>query len=256
MASCSVNKNVNTTISGKGHDKLVWSDEFNYSGLPDPAKWNYEIGFARNKEPQYYTEKRTENARVEDGCLVLEARKENYQGAAYTSASITTQGIAEFNQGRMEIRAKVPKGKGIWPAFWMLGSGHGKVKWPDCGEIDIMEFVGKDSTRVYGTVHYVNNMDKYEHQGQKPVVGTPYDGFHIYAIDWTADHISFYYDSLKYFVFDLSKLDANSKKIFGGKFYLLLNLALGREGTLGGPLDDRILPSKYYVDYVRVYQDK
>lgn len=234
--------------------KLVWADEFNYTGLPDATKWSYENGFVRNKEPQYYTTKRLENARVENGNLVLEARKENYKDAAYTSASIITLGHKTWDHGRMEIRAKVPKGLGVWPAFWMLGEDRGPVKWPDCGEIDIMEFVGKDSALVYGTVHYAKDDGSYGHQGGKPNVGSPYDGFHIYAIDWNKDSVSFYYDSLKYFVFDISKAQHATQEIFHKKFYLVLNLALGCQGTLGGPLDDRSLPSKYYVDYVRVYQ--
>lgn len=240
-------------LSAQSHKKLIWSDEFNYTGLPDTTKWIYEKGHARNKEPQYYTVARPENCRVENGHLIIEARKENFQGSDYTSASITTQGKEEFKYGRIEIRAKVPKGIGSWSAFWMLGEDHGKVKWPDCGEIDIMEFTGKDFSKIYGTVHYANDSGKYEHKGEKPVVGAPYDGFHIYAIERTKNNISFYYDSLKYFVFDLTKADIMTNQIFDKKFYLLINLALGRQGTLGGKLNDEILPIKYIIDYVRVY---
>lgn len=236
--------------------RLIWSDEFNYSGLPDSSKWGFEKGVVRNHEPQYYTVNKLTNCRVEDGCLVIEARKENYEDCKYTSASITTQTKAAFDYGRIEMRAKVPKGIGSWPAFWMLGIDHGKTKWPACGEIDIMEFVGKDSSQVYGTVHYVNDMDKYEHQGKNPVVGSPYDGFHVYAIEKTKNTISFYYDSIKYFVFDLVKADRKTKQIFEKPFYILINLALGRTGTLGGRLDEEILPVKYYVDYVRVYKSE
>ncbi len=250
--------------------KLVWSDEFNYTGLPDSKKWGYESGFVRNQEPQYYTVKRLENCRVENGMLVIEARKEQYANPAYkpgsqkpneqvpyaqyTSASINTQGKAEWKYGRMEIRAKVPRGLGIWPAFWMLGTDHGPTKWPECGEIDIMEFLGRDSTRVHGTVHYADASDTYRHQTAEPVVGKPADGFHIYAVEWDENQIAFYYDDQKYEVFDFNKTQYPSGGMFRKKYYILLNLALGHQNTWAGPLDDHALPAKYYIDYVRVYQ--
>lgn len=238
----------------KKNKKLVWDDEFDYTGLPDTRKWDYEVGFVRNKEPQFYTKRRLENCRVENGMLMIEARKEKYGEASYTAASIITLKKQHWKYGRIEVRAKVPKGIGSWPAIWMLGANRGPVKWPDCGEIDIMEFVGKDSTLVYGTAHYSKDGGKYEYKGEKPIVGAPYEDFHVYAIDWNENRIEFYYDSLKYFVFDIGSADKNTQNIFRKDFYLLLNLALGREGTLGGRLDDNILPLKYYVDYVRVYQ--
>lgn len=234
--------------------QLIWADEFDYTGLPDPKKWGYEQGFVRNKEPQYYTSKRQENARVANGVLTIEARKEQYKEADYTSASLITLGKQHFKYGRIEVRAKVYKGVGGWPAIWMLGTNRGPVKWPDCGEIDILEYVGKDSTQVYGTVHFADSTGKYKNKGKKPVVGKPYDDFHVYAIDWNADRIEFYYDELRYFVFDLKKADKGNENLFRKDFYLLLNLALGRKGNLGGPLNDNILPLKYEVDYVRVYK--
>ncbi|WP_091370548.1 glycoside hydrolase family 16 protein [Mucilaginibacter mallensis] len=254
----------------QNHRKLVFADEFNYKGLPDSTKWAYEDGFVRNKEPQYYTKKRLENCRVENGCLVIETRKEDYPNAAYkkgsdkadqkepiahyTSASINTKGKESWKYGRIEVRAKVPGGLGIWPAFWMLGYDRGAVKWPQCGEIDIMEFLGRDSTRIYGTVHYLDTAGKSRDKGEAPVVGNPSDGFHIYAIDWDDQSISFYYDSLKYFVFDFKKAEHNPGAVFQKDFYVLLNMALGHEGSWAGPVDDKILPAKYYIDYVRVYQ--
>ena len=234
--------------------KLIFSDEFNYAGLPDSLKWTYEVGLVRNKEPQYYTSKRIENARVEDGNLVKKKKKEDYKGARYTSASLITLGKKHFKYGRVEVRAKVPKGLGSWPAIWMLGENRQQVKWPNCGEIDILEYVGKDSTQVYGTVHYADSAAKYHYIGEKPKVGAPNEDYHIYAVEWNKKSISFYYDDLKYFVFEYKRAAYHPGKIFKRPFYLLLNLALGREGTLGGPLDDHILPLKYYVDYVRVYK--
>nr|WP_262919837.1 glycoside hydrolase family 16 protein [Niabella hibiscisoli] len=160
--------------------------------MPDSTKWGYESGLVRNKEPQYYTVKRQENCRVENGSLVIEARKEPYEGAAYTSASLTTLGKRSFRYGRIEVRAKVPKGLGSWPAIWMLGTNRGPVKWPHCGEIDIMEFVGKDSSLVYGTLHYSDKEQKYQMKGAKPAMGAPYNDYHLYAIERTADVISFF----------------------------------------------------------------
>ncbi|WP_426327833.1 glycoside hydrolase family 16 protein [Pedobacter sp. R-06] len=234
--------------------KLIWSDEFDYTGLPDAKKWTYEQGFVRNKEPQFYTKNRLENVRVENGNLVIEAKKEEFEGAHFTSASVITLGKQHFKYGRIEVRAKVCKGVGAWPAIWMLGTNRGPVKWPNCGEIDILEFVGKDSTQVYGTVHYTDSTNNYKYQGEKPVVGRPWQDFHVYAINWDQDKIEFYYDDLKYMVFDIKKADNAVDNPFRKEFYLLLNLALGRQGTLGGPLKEEILPLKYEVDYVRIYK--
>ena len=139
--------------------KLVWSDEFNYQGLPDPAKWGYETGFVRNHESQYYTKERKENARVENGHLVIECRKEQFTPANhvpvnYTAASLITQNKASWQYGRIEVRAKLPHGKGVWPAIWMLGTNITQVGWPRCGEIDIMEFIGKEPKNIFGTLHF------------------------------------------------------------------------------------------------------
>jgi beta-glucanase (GH16 family) len=252
--------------------KLVFDDEFNYQGLPDPQKWGYEKGFVRGEEPQYYTVNRLENARVENGMLVIEGRKEQFpnpgykagstkrtereQFAPYTSASINTYGKHSWKYGRMEIRAKVPPGKGTWPAFWMLGDDHETNKWPKCGEIDILEYLGRDSTRVHATVHYADSLGKHQQQGNAPEVAKQVaDGFHIYAVEWDNKGMTFYYDQMKYYYFDYKKMIGNDGKVFNDKkFYILLNLALGAKGDWGGPQDDSILPAKYYVDYVRVYQ--
>lgn len=245
---------------------LVWNDEFNYKGLPDTTKWVYEEGFVRNQEPQYYTIKRPANCRVDSGMLIIEARKEAFAGkdneqpaaADYTSASITTEGKASWKYGRIEIRAKVPPGNGSWPAIWLLGESHKAVGWPACGEVDIMEYLGRDPGKVYGTVHYADSLGKITHEGKSPVVGDPADGFHVYALQWYPDRLEFYYDSLKYFVFDLGKSNQGKDKenVYRQKFYLLLNLALGHPGSWAGPIDDTKLPMRYCIDYARVYQYK
>lgn len=252
--------------------KLVWSDEFNYTGFPDSTKWIYENGFIRNNEPQYYTVKRKENCRVENGALILEARKEKYpnafynanakgksdtiQFAAYTSASMTTENKASWKYGRIEMRAKVPGGKGSWPAFWMLGEQKQGIAWPEIGEIDILEFLGRYPSTVFATVHYKDSLNKYAHYGEEKKVGNPAAAFHTYALDWYPDRMEFYYDNLKYFVFDTSKSANKKGNTFQNKFFMLLNLALGHKGSWAGELDENALPYQYYIDYVRVYERK
>lgn len=250
--------------------KLVFADEFNYTGLPDSTKWGYEKGFVRDGEPQYYTEKRLKNCHVDNGLLVIEGIREQYPNpdykagsdrreqkqefAPYTSASINTYGKYSWQYGRIEVRAKVPGGKGTWPAFWMLGDTHYTIGWPRCGEIDIMEYLGRDSTRVHATVHYADSLGKHQQQGVAKLVGKPADGFHIYAVDWDDKGMVFYYDDRKYFTFSYAGMKNADSNVFKKKFYLLINLALGSPRDWGGPQDDSILPAKYYIDYVRVYQ--
>ncbi len=239
---------------------LVWADEFDSPGLPDPAKWTYEKGFVRNRESQYYTEARKENARVENGHLIIEGRKEEYRGndgkeAHYTAASITTEGTFALTYGRVEVRAKLPRGRGMWPAIWMLGKGIRGQGWPKCGEIDIMEAVGHEPEKVFATVHWFG-YDKGKHAsfggnlpGQKPS-----DDFHVYAVEWFADRMDFYYDATKYFTYPVGKAGADDKNPFHKPHYLLMNLAIG--GGWGGQkgIDDAVFPQKYLIDYVRIYK--
>jgi beta-glucanase (GH16 family) len=245
-------------VSARAADwKLVWSDEFNYTGLPDPAKWGYEEGFVRNHESQYYT-RRLENARVENGCLVIECRKEEYTPADhapvhYTSASLNTLGKESWESGRLEIRAKIPQGKGVWPAFWTLGTNITTVGWPRCGESDIMENVGKEPNNIYGTLHF-RAAGKHESDGGKITTPSPFDDFHIYAIEWFPDHLDFYFDEQKYHTVMLDKAGQGDDNPFRKPHYILLNFALG--GEWGGAIDDAIMPQKYLIDYVRVYQQE
>jgi beta-glucanase (GH16 family) len=242
-------------MSIHGHSwKPVWSDEFKYQGLPDPAKWDYEEGFVRNHENQYYTRDRQQNARVEDGHLIIEGRKEHFapagrRPAEYTSASLTSK--ASWVYGRIEMRAKIPQGKGVWPAFWTLGANRTEVGWPRCGEIDIMEFVGKDPDHIHGTVHYGIN-GHHESDGGKLQTDRPYDGFHVYAVEWYPDRIDFYFDQQKYHSSPVAKATDGGENPFRKPHYILVNLALG--GDWGGPIDDANLPQPYVIDYVRVYQ--
>jgi beta-glucanase (GH16 family) len=253
---------------------LVWSDEFDYAGLPNESKWDYEQGFIRNRESQYYTKARKENARVENGHLVIEARKEDWpnpdyrpgsssrrsqrsrEKADYTSASLVTRGKASWTHGRIEVKAKLPAGRGVWPAIWMLGTNIREVGWPRCGEIDIMEYVGFDPNTVCANVH----MAKYNHakgtgKGSKIKSDKPYESFHIYAVEWTPEKMDFFFDEHKYFTFENEHSGADAWP-FDQPHYLILNLAIG--GSWGGQkgIDESIFPQQFLIDYVRVYQKK
>jgi beta-glucanase (GH16 family) len=234
---------------------LVFSDEFDRAGAPDAAKWGYELGYIRNKEAQYYTS-RPENVRVEAGNLVIEGRKEAHEGYGYTSASINTQGRFEFLYGRVEVRAKLPTGNGSWPAIWMLGTNRSQVGWPACGEIDIMENVGFDPSRIHGSVHTA----AYNHTRgtQKTAivnVSAPWEEYHVYAMEWYPDRIDIFVDGQKYFTFR-NENTGSSTWPFDKPQYLLINLAIG--GSWGGQkgIDDSRFPMRYFVDYVRIYRQQ
>jgi len=237
--------------------ELVWAEEFNADGPPDPATWGYEVGFIRNQEAQYYTAGRAENARVEGGCLVIESRHEDYAGASYTSASVNTLGKKEFFCGRIEVRAKIPTGVGSWPAIWMMGTDITRAGWPECGEIDVMENVGYEPDTIYATVHTpgsVNDPGKVDKGGQI-TVSAPYADFHVYAVEWRPDRLDFFVDGRNYFTY---RKDARYSAYwrFSKPFYVLLNTAVG--GTWGGMhgIDDGIFPLQYSIDYVRYFQWK
>lgn len=248
--------------------RLVWSDEFDKPGLPDPAKWDYEKGFIRNNEAQYYTAGRAENARVEDGKLVITARKEKVENSQYregaggrrgqqyadiTSASLVTRGKASWTYGRIEVKAKLPSGRGTWPAIWMLGTNR-EAGWPACGEIDIMEFVGYDPGVVHANIHTAKyNHVKKTNKGNKISVPTASEEFHVYAVEWLPERMDFYVDGQKYFSYENEKSGADAWP-FDSPQYLILNLAIG--GAWGGAkgIDDSIFPQRFEIDYVRVYE--
>jgi beta-glucanase (GH16 family) len=239
-----------------GEWQLVWSDEFNHQGLPDKTKWDYEVGFVRNHESQYYTRERQENARVENGNLVIECKKEHLQpeqgkSVEYTSASLTSR--TNWLYGRIEMRAKLPEGKGVWPAFWTLGTNRTQVGWPGCGEMDIMEFVGKDANHIHGTVHYAVDGKHHSNTG-KLETARPFDDFHIYAVEWYSDRIDFYFDNQKYHTVQINDAGKGGNNPFRKPHYLIVNLALG--GSWGGPFDDAMLPKQYLIDYIRIYKQR
>ena len=240
--------------------QLVWSDEFDRDGAPDPAKWDYDLGGDGwgNKELQHYTARR-ENARVEHGRLVLEARREPWQGNAYTSARLVTRGKADWQYARIEVRAKLPAGRGTWPAIWMLPVTHdlGSGLWPDIGEIDLMEHVGYEPGVVHGSLHSQrHNGDK----GGKPVTAQTLvldasERFHTYALEWDAEEIRIFVDDVCYFTDRKNGADWR-RWPYQQKFYLILNVAVG--GYWGGVkgVDESVFPARLEVDFVRVYQRK
>ena len=241
--------------------ELVWQDEFDGDEI-DLENWTYDIGGWGwgNGEAQYYTS-RPENARVENGLLVIEARQEKFEDSYYTSARLLTQGLHAFQYGRIEARIKVPNGAGTWPAFWMLGDNFGREtedpnqsNWPNVGEIDIMEYVGREPDLVVGTVHGpgyagAGGLTKWNRQ-EYPIA----DDFHTFSIEWDDEGIRWFYDGEIYN--DLSREAVGDREwVFDQPFFIILNLALG--GTLGGTISlDTEFPTNLYVDYVRVYQQE
>ena len=237
--------------------KPSWSDEFNVSGLPDAKKWGYDVGGDGwgNNEKQYYTKDRLENARVENGKLIIEVRKEDYQGSAYTSARLVTKNKADFLYGKIEMKAKLPSGRGTWPALWMLASqqSYGEAFWPHNGEIDIMEHVGYDQGTVVSTVH----TKAFNH-----TIGTQKSGkvfsekvsteFQIYTLEWSPQKMEMFMNGKSIFTFDNSN-QSWEQWPFDKKFHLLFNIAVG--GNWGGQkgIDETIFPQRMEVDYVRYY---
>ena len=236
--------------------KLVWSDEFNNGTRPDTAKWAYNVGTGANgwgnNESQYYTANAA-NARIENGHLVIEARKENKGSKMYTSARMHTQGKASWTYGRFEIRAKLPKALGTWPAIWMLGENFGKVAWPECGEIDIMEEVGKEAGVINWSAHSKKlNWILGTQKTFKLYIPGVTDDYHLYTLDWTKDFLKFYVDGTLYYTV-MNEGKGKDYYPFVTPQFLLLNLAIG--GNMGGnKIDDKIFPVSMIVDYVRIYQ--
>ncbi|MFD2825521.1 family 16 glycosylhydrolase [Leeuwenhoekiella polynyae] len=231
--------------------QLVWSDEFNGKEL-DLTSWNFELGDGcpnlcgwGNNERQIYTK---DNHRLEDGKLIITAKKD---GDQYTSTRITTQGKHEFQYGRMEARAKLAIGQGIWPAFWMLGSDIKQVGWPASGEIDILEYVGREEDMVYTTLHVPAGHGDSAFS-KKTKFEAIEDGYHVYAAAWSPEHIEFFVDDQSVFIY--SPEDKNKAVWpFDQPFYFIINMAIG--GNFGGPeVDDRIFPQEFSIDYVRVYK--
>ena len=230
--------------------KLVWEEQFNAKEL-DLNNWNVELGDGcpncgwGNNERQLYT---NENQKLKNGFLVITAKKEDEK---YTSSRITTKGKKEFQYGYFEARAKLPVGAGIWPAFWMLGANIDTVGWPKCGEIDILEYVGKEPHTVFTSLHTQDSHGNTINT-KKTVIETIEQGFHLYAIDWNSDKIDFYVDNQLVYRF---QPDNKTEAVwpYNQPFYFLVNMAIG--GNFGGPeVDDSIFPQEFKIDYIKVYQ--
>lgn len=251
--------------------KLVWAEEFAEDGPPNPANWDYEVGFARNRELQYYTRARGENARIENGTLIIEARKEPFpnpryrpedagterwqtarEQSDYTAASLITLGRQAWQYGRIEVRARLPQGRGVWPAIWMMGTNRTQVGWPACGEIDIMEFVGHTPGQVHSTVHWKGADGKHKSNGGRLAVERPFDDFHLYTVEWSSERMEFFFDDRRVHSYNLELAGKGPENPFRKPHYLLINLALG--GSWGRDLDDTILPQRFVIDFVRVYE--
>lgn len=240
--------------------KLVWSDEFDYTGLPDAQKWTYDTegnswGWG-NHELQYYTSENINNAMVSDGTLKIVARKESFNEKDYTSARLITKKKGDWKYGRFEIRAKLPEGRGLWPAIWMLPTKWRYGNWPKSGEIDIMENVGYNPDSIFCTVH----TGAYNHTlgtqvGTKIYAPDNRDVFHVYSIEWDETSIKGFIDNTPYFSFQ-KQSDDSDEWPFDKRFHILLNLAVG--GDWGGAkgVDNSIFPAAMELDYVRVYQKK
>lgn len=245
-------------ISFAQEAQLIWADEFTEDGLPDPEKWTYDVGDHGwgNDELQNYSKNDLKNARVENGKLIIEAHADTSHPKGYTSARLLTRDKASWQYGYIEVKAKLPEGRGTWPAIWMLPEENLHGGWPKNGEIDIMEHVGYDPGKVHGTVH----TEAFNHS-----IGTQKGGFmqvsdfnmkfHTYAIDWTADKIDFLIDGDVYFTFENTGNDYKEWP-FDQTFHLILNIAVG--GGWGGQqgVASDIWPQRMEVDYVRVYDRK
>jgi beta-glucanase (GH16 family) len=231
--------------------KLIWEENFNGTELNETI-WNYELGNGcpdicgwGNNEKQIYT---NSNHTISNGLLSIEIKKENEN---YTSTRITTAKKKEFQYGRIEARAKLPVGQGIWPAFWMLGSNIKQIGWPKCGEIDILEYVGREPHVAYTSLHTQDSHGNTINT-KKTTVPNIEEGFHLYAIDWTKDKIVFLIDNKEVYTFQPEPKNENTWP-FNQPFYIIVNAAVG--GNFGGhEIDQSIFPQKFEIDYIKVYQ--
>lgn len=238
--------------------ELVWEDDFN--GSLDTSVWGHEIGYVRNNEIQWYTDS-PENSYTENSCLVLVAKPTGDPNMPYTSASVHTKKTMSFLYGRIEMKAKLPAGQGIWPAFWTLGQNIDEISWPACGEIDILELIGgpfmqwqKDEgwlesgdNIIQSTIHYPNELKG--HENILELMDQNFcDDFHVFGIEWTKEEIKFYVDGYVYNRVNIVNIPA-----FHKEHYILMNIAMGGIWA-GNPDETTIFPQKYYIDWIRYYK--
>lgn len=243
----------NITITIKVNNGLIFSDEFDSPGSPNTNKWTYNIGKGENgwgnNESQYYTN-RTENVVIANGILKITAKKESYEGAEYTSARMKTEGKFDFTYGKVEVRAKLPKGGGTWPAIWMLGSSISTLGWPACGEVDIMEHVGNNQGTVQSALHTPSSYGGTINHGSQYLDDVSTE-FHVYGLEWTADKMVFSVDGVTHYTYNPSPKNSNTWP-FNDDQFIILNVAMG--GGMGGAIDPNFVSSTMEIDYVRVYQ--
>ena len=234
---------------------LVWRDEFNTTTL-NTADWTHELGNNGgwgNNELQAY---RPENTFFSNGNLIIEARQENFNGSPYTSSRIVSKGKREFKYGRIDIRAALPKGKGVWPALWMLGSNFQTASWPACGEIDIMELIGSQPGTLHGTVHYGTSTATHQQKTASRTLANNelfFNAFHVFSIVWEENRIRWYIDDVQFHEVTPATLGAGQPWPFNQNFFFIMNVAVGGNWP-GSPDGTTIFPQRMIVDYVRVFQ--
>lgn len=237
------------TVKAADNYELVWSDEFNSNYL-DTNTWNYEIGTGSwgwgNNEQQYYTDR---NIKVSNGTMKITAKREDYGGMKYTSSRITTKNKKNFKYGKIEARIKMPKFKGVWPAFWMLGANQDSVGWPKCGEIDIMEAIN-DENLVYGTLHWFNDPGNNNADSGSSVAVADRTEYHVYGVEWTADKLRWYVDGKVYRTMDVSN---DSFSEVRKEYFVIFNMAIGGQWP-GYDIDETAFPATMEVDWVRAYK--
>ena len=237
------------TVKAADNYELVWSDEFNGNSL-DTNTWNYEIGTGSwgwgNNEQQYYTDR---NIKVSNGTMKITAKREGYGGMKYTSSRITTKNKKNFKYGKIEARIKMPKFKGVWPAFWMLGANQDSVGWPKCGEIDIMEAIN-DENLVYGTLHWFNDPGNNNADSGSSVAVANRTEYHVYGVEWTADKLRWYVDGKVYRTMDVSN---DSFSEVRKEYFVIFNMAIGGQWP-GYDIDETAFQATMEVDWVRAYK--
>lgn len=240
-----ISKSISVTVTVAM--SMIFSDEFDTPGAPDPAKWGYDLGAGGwgNNEVQYYTN-RLDNAVVSNGTLKIILKKENFSGSGYTSARILSKNKFSFKYGKVECRAKLPAGGGTWPAIWMLGDNINTAPWPACGEIDIMEHVGNQLNKIFGTLHYPG-FSGGNAVGGNTLISNVTTEFHKYGVEWTPAFIKFSVDDVVFFTFT-----NNNSLPFNQNFFFILNVAMG--GNFGGAVDPAFTQGQMEIDYLRVYQ--
>jgi beta-glucanase (GH16 family) len=255
-ASCSTDE----TQTVSNFTEITMQDEFETNGPPDSSIWGYDLGTGNedtgggwgNNELQFYTN-RAENVKVQNGFLIISAKKEEYQGSSYTSARLTSKGLFEQAYGRFEARIRLPYGQGVWPAFWLLGANVEEVGWPKCGEIDIMEYRGQEPTKVLGTVHGPGYSGGASISKSYSLLNDRFDtGFHIFGIEWGPKYINYYVDDVLYN--QITPADVTGEWVLDHPFYIIINLAVGGN-FVGAPNSETSFPQTMLVDYVRVYKN-